>query len=292
MVDARGLHIVRMGDHHLEEVFSLIDRENWGWEFAEISAIHRLDPGSSLVAMDGREMVGLLTCIDYGSYAFIIHIIVRKGWRRKGVGVRIVQEALAALDSRGVRVVELHANPEAAQFYHQFSFKGLEDISFVVKEPSHRTTSRVGATAHTWLGPSDLPAVAQRISGATGCRADDALRAMMTLPPDHMLSAGPADRMTDLLISRSGASIHDTGPWIMEAPTGARAVEMMGEMISGMPAKRVDLLVPASSEPAAAALGSLGFTTARAGIVRMVRSDGPAARFPPSVLAVGHIGLI
>ncbi|MEW5747728.1 MAG: GNAT family N-acetyltransferase [Candidatus Thermoplasmatota archaeon] len=293
MVVAKGLHIVRMGEHHLGEVFSLIDRENWGWELAEIRAIHRLDPGSSVVALDGREVVGLLTCIDYGSTAFIVHIIVREGWRGKGVGVRMVQEALDDLDSRGISTVELDANPEAADFYDQFSFRRVEGVSFMVRDPPHDALQVAADTAsYAWLGPSDMPAVAEATSAAMGHRGDEVLAAMRKLPPDHALSSVGPGRPRDVIVSRAAVALNAAGPWVMERPTAARAESMMRTLVSGMPAKRVDLLVPASSEPAAQALGACGFRPARDGIVRMARSAEPVRRFPSSVLAVGHLGLI
>lgn len=294
MVEAKGLHIVRMGEHHLREVFSLIDRENWGWEFAEIQAIHRLDPGSSVVALDGREIVGLLTCIDYGSTAYMVHIIVREGWRGKGVGVRLVQEALDDLDSRGVSAVELDANPEAVDFYDQFSFRRIEGISFMVKDPPHDAmhVAEDTASSFAWLGPADIPAIAGTTSAAMGYRGDEVQRAMTKLPPDHALSSAGPGRPRDVIISRAAVALNAAGPWVMERPTAARAESMMQMLVSRMPPKRVDLLVPESCGPAAQALGACGFRSARDGIVRMARSAEPVRRFPSSVLAVGHLGLI
>ncbi len=294
MVEAKGLHIVRMGEQHLREVFSLIDRENWGWDYAEIQAIHRLDPGSSVVALDGRELVGLLTCIDYGGTAFIVHIIVRKGWRGKGVGVRMVHEALDDLDSRGVSTVELDANPEAADFYDQFSFRRVEEVSFMLKDPPHDALrlTEDAASSFAWLGPEDIPAIAEVTSAAMGHRGDEVLRAMKELKPDHALSSAGPGRPRDVIVSRAAVALNAAGPWVMERPTAARAESMIRALVSGMPPKRVDLLVPAPCEAAAQALRACGFRSARNGIVRMARSAAPVRRFHPSVLAVGHLGLI
>ncbi len=291
MVEGRDLHIVRMGEHHLSEVFSLIDRENWGWEFTEIQQIHRLDQASSVVALDGRDMVGLVTCVDFGAVAFIVHVIVKKGWRRKGVGVRMMGEVLAGLDSRGVPTVELHANPEAVRFYDQFSFRRVEDVSFYSKDPPHEPgPSADGQESFEQMPPGDLEGVSEALSRATGYPEPDIDNAIRRIPPDLVLARREGGRATALLLSRTAVKLNAAGPWFMDRPDRASAGAMMHMLLSRVPAKRVDIMAPVSNEVAAAVVSSCGFTVAKAGIVRLSRSSGPVRPFSDSVLMSGHLG--
>lgn len=293
MVEASGLHIVRMGEHHLREVFSLIENENWGWEFAEIEQTHNLDPGSSVVALDGQQIVGLVTCVDFGSLAFIIHVIVRKGWRRKGVGVRMMEEVLAELDSRGVPSVELHANPEAVDFYDQFSFKRVEDISFFAKDPPHSPSAREGSdSGFSLVPPEEARAVSETLSQFTGYVQGDIERALSRLPPNQVLTVKVGGRTRAMLLSRTGLDLNATGPWVMDKPAESEAGAMMRAMLQLVPAKRVDILTPGSNSVARAALISCGYSAMKDGIVRVVRSSAPVRAFPESLLAVSHVGLI
>ena len=294
MAGRSDLRIVRLRDSHLPEVFSLIDKENWGWEFAEIQQIHMLDECSSVVALDGRDIVGLVTCIDFGSTAFIVHVIVRKGWRGKGVGVRMMEAVLADMDSRGVSSVELHANPEAVEFYNQFSFRRLEDITFFAKEAPHSfpEPSTPKASSFSWLSPDDPPALSEALSAVFGYTRGDVEKALSRVPPHQALARMVSGRATALLLSRTGRDLNAAGPWFMDEPSRAEADGMIRTMLSSVPAKRVDVLSPASNEVAKATFESCGFSVAKAGIVRVSRSNGAASRFPGSVLAIGHVGLI
>jgi GNAT superfamily N-acetyltransferase len=105
-----------MTDANVRDVFALVDSQRWGWELHEIQRIHKLDPDSSVVATVEGSLVGLVTAIDYGTFAFVVHVITAEGWRGKGVGKMMMDAVLDHLDLRGVKNVELHANPEAAEF--------------------------------------------------------------------------------------------------------------------------------------------------------------------------------
>lgn len=293
MAEASGIRIARMSEPHLREVFSLIERENWGWEYSEIRQIHSLDPGSSVVAVDGKDVVGLVTCIDFGSLAFIIHVIVKDGWRGKGLGTRMMEQVLSGLDSRSVPLVELHANPEAVEFYDQFSFKRVEAVSFWAKEPPHGcgAASRRGA-APVARPELDINGASEMLASSTGYVVGDIARALVAAPPDDVVCRMREGRATALLISRSGHDLYGAGPWLMERPTAVEAESMMRELLSRLSPKRIDLLVPESNATAEAALRSCGFSTLKKGIVRVARSSGQVEAFPESLLAVGHVGLV
>jgi len=294
MVAGTEPSIVRMQEPHLRQVFSLVDRENWGWEFVEIQLIHMLDPVSSVVALDRGDVVGLVTCVDFGSHAFIVHVIVKDGWRGRRIGARMMDSVLADLDSRGVTAVELHANPEAVRFYDQFSFRRLEDVSYFSKDPPHAcpagaASGRVGQ----FLPPDTSPdSLADPLSAATGYRAGDLENGLSRLPADTMLARREAGRTTALLMSRTGEDLNGMGPWFIEGPTQAEAEAMVYAMFTAVPAKRIDVMVPGSNALAKSTLEACGFSLAKGGIVRVVRSSRPVSPFPESVFATGHLGLI
>lgn len=294
MSGTSGLHIVRTGEPHLRQVFSLIDDENWGWEFAEIQTIYGMDSESSVVALDGHEVVGLVTCVNFGSLAAIVHVIVKNGWRMKGVGAKMIERVLADLDSRGVKSVELDAEPKAIEFYSPYSFKRMEEVSYFVRPPSDDAaeTEDAASGAFSWLSPSDTPAMAKTVSSAIGYDEGDLRRVLARNPPDHALSSAAEGRLSNLLISRIGRDIHAIGPWIMETPAKDDAERMMRALLSRVPGKRADVLSPSSNEVARAALESCGFNKARTGIVRLVRSSGHMPLLPESVLCIGHVSLI
>ncbi|MGD9962351.1 MAG: GNAT family N-acetyltransferase [Thermoplasmata archaeon] len=283
-----------MREPHLPEVFRLIDNERWGWEFEEIQAIHRLDPVSSLVALDGREIVGLVTCVDFGSFASIVHVIVRKGWRKKGIGLKMMERILAELDSRGVSTVELHAERKAIEFYAPFSFRKLDEISYFVRElPAEAAVPDLGpGDPFSWVPPGDAPKTAKTLSSVLGYDEGDLQRALVKFPPDHTLLRSEGGRPTALMLSRIGRDLNAVGPWVMDNPGGKDADAMMRAFLSTTPRKRVDILAPSSSEVSATCLQACGFGLAKAGILRLARSSVHVSKYPESVLSIGHLCLI
>lgn len=289
-----GLEVLRMGGQHLREVFSLIEKENWGWEFDEIRRIHAVDSRTSVVAYDDDKLVGLVTGINYGSCAFIVHVIVREGWRGRGVGLRMMESVLADLDASGVSDVELHANPEAVEFYSQLGFSWVEHISFLSNTAPRLLAERSGPTAgrFSWLTPEDTRLIPGALSRAMGSREEEVVAALSKDPVHHALARVEEGTATAALLSRTGRDLNSMGPWVMDDPSESEAGSMMRAMLAAVPDKRVDLCVPGANSIAAAALGSCGFSLVKAGLVRLSRSSGPVAPFPRSLLAVGHLGLI
>jgi predicted N-acetyltransferase YhbS len=293
MAHIQGFKVRRMADSDLREVFQLIERENWGWEFAEIQQIYNLDSLSSVVAIDGAQVVGLVTCVDFGSMAFIIHVIVREGWRRKGVGVQMMQEVLSSLDAKEVPSVELHANPEAVEFYDQFSFKRVEDISFCAKDPPYARQGFAPLQGLFSPLPDHDPSMfSDTLADATGYVQADIRKAISKCPPDHAVAAETGGRVTALLLSRTGHDLNGAGPWFMETPDAGRAEAMMNALLSRVPQKRMDVLMPESNEVSRSALASCGFSVMKGGIVRVARSSRSVRAYGDSLLAIGHLGLI
>lgn len=294
MSPTSDLRIVQMEDRHLREVFSMIDRENWGWEFDEVRRIHALDPRTSAVAYDGDRLVGLVTGINYGTLAFIVHVIVREGWRGRNVGRRMMGSVLADLDASGVSDVELHANPEAVEFYSQFGFARVEDISFLSNSAPHASAGDGHAVEgrFSWLTPQGMGLVPGLLAGAMGGTADEIGAALIRDPVHHALARIEDGEATAALLSRAGHALNSMGPWVMDDPSLDEASAMMRVMLSSVPDKRVDVCAPGANGLALSALEACGFSTVKAGIVRLSRSSGRVEPFPRSLLAVGHQGLI
>jgi len=86
------------------------------------------NPGLSRVAIDGSTVVGVAMCGHDGRRGYIYHLAVDPGYRRYGLGKRLVQECLDGLRRVGiVRAIILVAdyNLGGAEFWKR---AGWEDI--------------------------------------------------------------------------------------------------------------------------------------------------------------------
>jgi len=85
-----------------------------------IEAFLRRNPGLSLVARDGPDLVAAVLCGHDGRRGHLYHLAVAQTHRRKGLGRALVDQCLAGLRSQGIRrcyLLLLNHNDAARAFY-------------------------------------------------------------------------------------------------------------------------------------------------------------------------------
>jgi mycothiol synthase len=77
----------------------------------------RFDPGLWFLATDGAEVVGVASCRATSGRAadtaVVAELGVRRGWRRRGVGLALLQTAFAEFRRRGISRAELSVDAES-----------------------------------------------------------------------------------------------------------------------------------------------------------------------------------
>lgn len=115
--------IRKMKRTDVEFAVSLTDREGWGHLKRDFYRFLRLHPEGCLVAWLKDEPLGIATTIAFSDYAFLGNVIVRREMRGRGVGLMLMEHALAFLDKKGVRTVELDGVFAAVPIYRMLGFK-------------------------------------------------------------------------------------------------------------------------------------------------------------------------
>lgn len=101
-------------------------RESVGWERAEADYPAAFDAYGTCVTARaaGGELVGWCAALSDGvRHAFLIDVIVDPGWRRRGVGRRLVDLAVGALRESGIEIVHVDFTSEHADFYERCGFR-------------------------------------------------------------------------------------------------------------------------------------------------------------------------
>jgi ribosomal-protein-alanine N-acetyltransferase len=86
-------------------------------------------PEGFLVARIDRETVGYAIGEKNKDSGLIISIAVKKEWRRKGIGRKLIEKLLENFKKEGMKIVFLHVreeNKEAINFYRALGFKIIE----------------------------------------------------------------------------------------------------------------------------------------------------------------------
>ncbi len=112
------------------EVRRLYQEAGW-WEErdeAEPRRISRLLAGTFLLAgaFAGGRLVGMARAIsDGGNDAYIQDVIVRPACRGRGIGRRLVETLVAALQKKGIAWIGLIAVPGSKNFYRRLGFRTM-----------------------------------------------------------------------------------------------------------------------------------------------------------------------
>jgi ribosomal-protein-alanine N-acetyltransferase len=78
------------------------------------------------VAKLSKEIVGYAIGEKNKDSGLIVSVAVKKEWRKKGIGSRLIEKLLENFKKEGMRIVFLHVreeNKEAINFYQALGFK-------------------------------------------------------------------------------------------------------------------------------------------------------------------------
>ena len=97
----------------------------------------RRDPDLFLVAEESGELVGAVLGGFDGRRGLIYHLAVAKGYRKKGIGARLMDELEQRLRAKGCLryyLLVTRDNSEAIQFYEKRGWNNLSDLYIFGKD--------------------------------------------------------------------------------------------------------------------------------------------------------------
>lgn len=100
---------------------------------AGIEKYLKRNPGTCFVAENGSKIVGVILAGNDGRRGFIHHTAVRVEYRKQGIGKRLVDAALDALEQEGIHKVALvvfKRNELGDTFWEKQGFSVREDLNY------------------------------------------------------------------------------------------------------------------------------------------------------------------
>ena len=91
----------------------------------------RRNPGMSLVAKEGRRVVGAILCGHDGRRGVLHHLAVADSHRRRGIGRALVERGLKCLKKAGIRrsfIFVLSSNKGALAFWKKLGLKTYDGV--------------------------------------------------------------------------------------------------------------------------------------------------------------------
>ena len=109
-----------VSNENLNELFSAVWDEH---AFEDINAVlkHSL---AYICAFHLKKLVGYVNLAwDGGIHAFILDTAVHRDYRRRGIGVQLVKEAVKAAEARRIEWIHVDFEPHLQKFYDRCGFR-------------------------------------------------------------------------------------------------------------------------------------------------------------------------
>jgi len=286
------IKIRRMEKRDLQQVLDLINKEGWEYDMSEIDRIHRIDPITSVVACSGDIVVGGITVVTIGGRCLIGHVVVKEGWRRKGLGKIMIGSVMKDVESRGVDFIEVYSVIDAVNFYEKLGFQIIEELRTYVKRGlTEEDCSVPNSKGVRDLSLSDLPQIIALDSKALGFERGAILEVLMRDFPRQCKGLFNENELVGFIMGRTNPIMDDAGPWIMEHPGIEDGRLLLRALFSEKkPGVRVIFGLSEKNKMAREVLASMGFKN-EINQFRLVRSSKKAKEFSPSIMTMSAFEL-
>jgi ribosomal protein S18 acetylase RimI-like enzyme len=289
---SHDVKVRRMEKRDLQQVLDLINKEGWEYDMSEIDRIHRIDPITSVVACSGDIVVGGITVVTIGGRCLIGHVVVREGWRRKGLGKIMIGSVLKDMESRGVDFIEVYSVIDAVNFYEKLGFQIIEELRTYVKRGlTEEDCAPLYAKRVRDLTLTDLPQIIALDCKVLGFDRGAILKNLMGDFPRQCKGLFDGKELTGFIMGRTNPIMDDAGPWTMADPNLEDGALLLRALFS---AKRTGVRVifglPERNKMAQKILSNAGFKN-EINQFRLVKSKSKAAEFSPGMMTMSAFEL-
>ncbi len=289
---APDIKIRRMEERDLQQVLDLINKEGWEYDMSEIDRIHRIDPKSSVVACSGDLIIGGITVVTVGGRCLIGHVVVKEGWRRKGLGKVMIGSVMKDVESRGVDFIEVYSVINAVNFYEKLGFQIVEELRTYVKRGLTKDDcAPLDSKRVRDLSLPDLPEIIALDSKVLGFDRGAVLATLMRDFPKQCKGLFDGKRLSGFIMGRTNPIMDDAGPWIMADPNVEDGALLLRALFSAKKTGvRVIFGLSERNKLAQKILSNAGFKN-EIDQFRLVRSSKEAKEFSPGMMTMSAFEL-
>ena len=237
---------------------SLTDGENWGNSIEDWKRLLKIS--IPLIAVDGKQSLGVTTAFDYGNLGMIGNVVVSSKSRGKGVGKILLKEAMKRLES--CKSVRVQSRMEVSSFYKDLGFlpEGMStqfrlDADMKSFQPFDvDSDNNVVSSEGYW---DEILSIDQRQFGAD--RSQFLKEISDYLPQCSFVALGEDGSVKGFIMAKGEDSWYEIGPWIVE-PGCKNWQGMLQATVQAIPDKStVEILVPAPNFRITNLLDSIGY---------------------------------
>lgn len=201
----------RLAPEELPLAVPLLAPEGWTLEPPELARLHSI--GGAVGAFDEDErLIGFLTFVDTPPYRWIGNVAVGAKARGRGIGQRVVEEAM-----RGAERTALYSVEKAVTLY--------ERVGLVAQGELHAIRADEATPARSDAEPfaaRDLPDALALDRAATGMDRERLLRALLDAYPARVVRR--EGKLVAFGIAKTYADVTEIGPIVADEADDAREI--------------------------------------------------------------------
>lgn len=118
-----------MIEEDLPGILQMASKEGWISDMIELQTFIEFNPFGCFVCVEGDRVIGSVMTFSHNKSAWIGNFIVSKKYRGKGIGKKLLAEAIEYLDKKGKRQIYLNASSNAERLYEKFGFKKVISVN-------------------------------------------------------------------------------------------------------------------------------------------------------------------
>jgi GNAT superfamily N-acetyltransferase len=269
-----------MSDADLPLGLRLSQQAGWNQTALDWRRALDLQPDGCFVAEWDAIPVGTATTCLFGDVAWIAMVLVDEAVRGRGIGMALMQHALAFLDAQGVRTVRLDATLMGQPLYERLGF--VVEYRLARFEGTLAAVEAAGSVAAAV--PHQWDALAALDRAVTGVDRRELLHHLFAAEPENVRVAQDGDTVRGFIAARTGSRAVQLGPCI--APPEVSPL-LFVDAWGRFPGQRVYVDVPVDNTAATQLAEAQGLTVQRLltrmrrGTPRGERIDWLAASFGP-----------
>ncbi len=238
-----------------------------------------LEPMGCFVACEGAHVCGTVTTLRYWSqFGWIGMLLTDPEYRRRGIGTRLLHEAVAYLENNGVETLRLDGTPMGYDLYLKHGFRDEYDIQRWEGKSSVRTGSSLPP-----LQDHDLGEISEWDSRIFGVNRSKLISSLWKENPSCSAVARSSGKPEGYALWRPGARAWYLGP--CAATTRDAAENLLSEVLGRIPGEPVFVDICMQNPWGLELLKPLDFRYQRS-LVRMYRGPHPYPGEPRSVFAI------
>jgi GNAT superfamily N-acetyltransferase len=184
---------------------------NWNQTPEDWYRVLQLAPGGCRCIDNAGKVIATTTLLPYGTrLAWIGMVLTSNEHRRQGLARKLIEDALASAEQRGIRTLKLDATDEGRPLYESFGFAVEQRV-----ERWGRNGEGLSSAQRNDSHPYPL-------SGELCCMDAEAFGASREMLLELLSAAGSCDAASEgFVLSRAGTNARYLGPCVARSETAA-----------------------------------------------------------------------